>query len=69
MSPAATNLDAYWMPFTANRDFQANPRVINGATGHYYTTDNGSKLYDTFSGLWTFGVAPCQPNIVEAAQK
>lgn len=69
MSSAASNLDAYWMPYTANRDFKAKPRVISGASGHYYTTDDGTKLYDTFSGLWTSGVGHCHPKIVEAVQQ
>ncbi len=41
MSAAQTHLDAYWMPFTANRDFKKKPRVISGASGHYYTTSDG----------------------------
>jgi len=69
MSSAASNLDAYWMPYTANRDFKAKPRVISGASGHYYTTDDGTKLYDTFSGLWTSGIGHCHPKIVEAVQQ
>ena len=69
MSSAASNLDAYWMPYTANRDFKSKPRVISGASGHYYTTTDGTKLYDTFSGLWTSGVGHCHPKIVEAVQQ
>ena len=69
MTAAHNDLDAYWMPFTANRDFKAKPRVISGASGHYYTTTDGTKLYDTFSGLWTSGVGHCHPKIVEAVQK
>ncbi len=69
MSTSTSNLEAYWMPFTANRDFKANPRVISGASGHYYTTDDGTKLYDMFSGLWTSGVGHCHPKIVAAVQK
>jgi beta-alanine--pyruvate transaminase len=68
MSSVSNNLDAYWMPFTANRDFKAKPRVITGASGHHYTTDDGTKLYDTFSGLWTSGIGHCHPKIVEAVQ-
>ena len=68
MSTTASNLDAYWMPFTANRDFKAKPRVISGASGHYYTTENGTKLYDTFSGLWTSGIGHCHPKVVAAVQ-
>jgi len=69
MSAAADKLDAYWMPFTANRDFKKKPRVIKGAAGHYYTTVDGRKLYDTFSGLWTSGIGHCHPKIVAAVQK
>ena len=56
------------MPFTSNRDFKKNPRIIESAEGHYYTDSNGDKLYDIFSGLWTTGVGHCHPKIVEAVQ-
>lgn len=69
MSATAKNTDAYWMPYTANRDFKKNPRIITGASGHHYTTADGSKVYDMFSGLWTSGVGHCHPKIVEAVQK
>ncbi len=59
----------YWMPFTANRDFNLRPRVIKAAEGHYYTREDGTRLYDTFSGLWTSGVGHCHPKIVEAVQR
>jgi beta-alanine--pyruvate transaminase len=59
----------YWLPFTANRDFNKNPRVITGAEGHWYTTADGTRLYDTFSGLWTCGIGHCHPKIVEAVQQ
>jgi len=66
---AAKQLDAYWMPFTANRDFLKEPRIISGAKGHHYTTVDGRKLYDLFAGLWTTGLGHCHPKIVEAVQK
>jgi beta-alanine--pyruvate transaminase len=69
MSRAARPIDAYWMPFTANRDFKSRPRVISGASGHHYTTESGTRLYDTFSGLWTTGIGHCHPKIVEAVQQ
>lgn len=69
MSAATDNIDAYWMPFTANRDFRKKPRVISGASGHHYTRSDGSRLYDTFSGLWTSGLGHCHPKIVAAVQK
>lgn len=69
MSTAATATDAFWMPFTANRDFKKRPRIITGAAGHYYTSSDGTRLYDTFSGLWTSGAGHCHPKIVEAVQQ
>ena len=69
MSMTAANTDALWMPFTANRDFKKEPRVISGAAGHHYTTSDGTKLYDTFSGLWTSGIGHCHPKVVEAVQR
>ena len=68
MSAAANRDHAYWLPFTANRDFRKQPRVITGADGHYYLRDDGQRIYDTFSGLWTSGVGHCHPKIVEAVQ-
>ena len=69
MSAETIRNDAYWLPFTANRDFLKKPRVIKGAEGHYYIREDGEKVYDTFSGLWTSGVGHCHPTIVEAVQK
>jgi beta-alanine--pyruvate transaminase len=69
MSAVATDIDALWMPFTANRDFKKNPRIVAGAEGHHYIAADGSRLYDMFSGLWTSGVGHCHPKIVAAVQK
>ena len=64
----AAAVDAYWMPFTANRAFKKEPRIITGASGHHYTAQDGRTLYDLFSGLWTTGLGHCHPKIVEAVQ-
>jgi beta-alanine--pyruvate transaminase len=69
MNANAAALDAYWMPFTANRDFKKQPRIVSGAKGHYYRTTDGTKLYDSFSGLWTTGLGHCHPKVVEAVQQ
>ncbi|MEO1201100.1 MAG: aminotransferase class III-fold pyridoxal phosphate-dependent enzyme, partial [Pseudomonadota bacterium] len=66
---SAAGIDAFWMPFTANRAFKQEPRVITGAAGHHYTSADGRKLYDLFSGLWTTGVGHCHPRIVQAVQQ
>lgn len=66
--PTDLSMDAYWMPFTANRDFKKSPRLIASAQGHHYFANDGRKLYDGFSGLWTSGVGHCHPKIVAAVQ-
>lgn len=43
-------LDAHWMPYTANRSFQRDPRMIVAAHGSYLTDDQGRKIYDSLSG-------------------
>ena len=58
-------MDAFWMPFTANRDFKQNPRLIASAQGHHYISHDGRKIYDGFSGLWTSGVGHCHPKIAK----
>ena len=49
------SLEAHWMPFTANRQFKKDPRMITGAEGRYYTDIDGRKIFDGLSGLWTCG--------------
>ena len=48
-------LDAYWMPFTGNRQFKSDPRIIMAADGCYYTDADGRQIFDGLSGLWTCG--------------
>jgi beta-alanine--pyruvate transaminase len=61
--------DAHWMPFSGNRDFKANPRLITGAAGAYYTTADGRKVYDGLSGLWCTGLGHCRAEIAEAVSR
>ena len=49
-------LDAHWMPYTANRQFKANPRMIVEASGAYFTDSEGRKIFDGLSGLWCAGL-------------
>ncbi len=65
----AINTEAFWMPFTSNRDFKNEPRLISSASGHYYQSDDGRKIYDAFSGLWTSGLGHSHPAIVSAVQE
>ena len=58
--------DAYWMPFTPNRRFKANPRlVVRAADMHYYTED-GRAILDGTAGLWCSNAGHARPRIVEA---
>ena len=50
--PVANNLDAFFMPFTANRQFKANPRMLAKAKGMHYWTPEGRKIIDGTAGLW-----------------
>ncbi|MGL4691920.1 MAG: aspartate aminotransferase family protein, partial [Stenotrophomonas maltophilia] len=49
-APAA--LDAYWMPFTANRQFKASPRLLVRAEGMYYHDVDDRPILDGAAGLW-----------------
>jgi beta-alanine--pyruvate transaminase len=51
-SSTAPDLNAYWMPFTANRQFKANPRLLAKASGMYYETPEGRRILDGVAGLW-----------------
>lgn len=59
-------LDAHWMPFTSNREFKRDPRIIVAAEGNYYTDAQGRQIFDGLSGLWTCGAGHAQAKIVEA---
>lgn len=65
----AEQLDAYWMPYTGNRQFKRDPRIIVGAEGSYYTSADGRRIYDGLSGLWTCGAGHCRPEIAEAVHQ
>ncbi|HLD65669.1 MAG TPA: aspartate aminotransferase family protein [Pseudomonas sp.] len=62
-------LDAHWMPFTANRSFQRDPRFIVAAEGSWLTDDQGRQVYDSLSGLWTCGAGHSRKEIQEAVAK
>ena len=61
-----SKLDAFWMPYTANRQFKANPRMISAAEGAYYVTDDSRRVFDSLSGLWTTGAGHNRPEIRDA---
>ena len=62
------NLDNYWLPFTPNKKFKANPRLLVSANGMHYKTDDGREILDGISGLWCCNAGHCHPKIVSAVQ-
>jgi beta-alanine--pyruvate transaminase len=63
------DLDAHWMPFTANRQFKSKPRMLAKAEGMYYWTAEGQKILDGFAGMWCCNAGHCRKPIVDAIQK
>jgi beta-alanine--pyruvate transaminase len=62
-------LDAHWMPYTGNRNFKANPRMMVSAQGAYYTMADGRRILDGLSGLWCCGLGHGRPEITEAVSR
>ena len=60
---------AFWMPFTANRQFKKAPRLLARAEGMYYWTADGRQLLDGQAGLWCVNAGHCRPKIVEAVRR
>ena len=63
------NLEAFWMPFTANRQFKKNPRMLVGAKDMHYITSEGRQVLDGTAGLWCCNAGHGRPKIVEAVQQ
>ena len=57
---------AFFMPYTANREFKKAPRLLERAEGMYYWTPEGRKILDGTSGLWCVNAGHCRPKIAEA---
>ncbi|WP_085316236.1 aspartate aminotransferase family protein [Derxia lacustris] len=62
-------LDAFWMPFTANRQFKQAPRMLVRAEGMHFWTDDGRQILDGISGLWCCNAGHNRKPIVEAIQR
>ncbi|MBB4220296.1 aspartate aminotransferase family protein [Variovorax guangxiensis] len=62
-------LDAHWMPYTGNRNFKADPRIVVEAKGAYFTDSEGRKIFDGLSGLWCSGLGHGRPEITEAVSR
>lgn len=64
--PAPNDLGAFWMPFTANRQFKKAPRMLVAAKDMHYTTADGRQILDGTAGLWCCNAGHCRPKITEA---
>ena len=60
------NLESYWMPFTANRDFKKDPRMVVAADGMYYKSETGQDILDSAAGLWCVNAGHNRPEITSA---
>lgn len=65
----ATSPEHFWMPFTANRQFKASPRLLESAEGMYYTASDGRQVLDGTAGLWCCNAGHGRREISEAVSK
>ena len=63
------NLEAWWMPFTANRQFKKAPRLLVAARGMHYRDADGRQILDGTAGLWCVNAGHCRPKITEAIRQ
>jgi len=67
--PNTVQLNSFWMPFTANRQFKAAPRLLAAAQGMHYTTTDGRKVIDGAAGLWCVNAGHGRPQIAAAVER
>ena len=68
-TPAQSQLQQYWMPFSPNKEFKREPRLFDRAEGMYFYTPDGRKLIDASAGLFCVAAGHCRPEISEAVYK
>jgi beta-alanine--pyruvate transaminase len=68
-TPRPNNLDAFWMPYTANRAFKGAPRMLAAAEGMHYYTQDGSEILDGTAGLWCVNAGHGRPEITAAIKR
>jgi beta-alanine--pyruvate transaminase len=67
--PRPNNLDAFWMPYSDNRYFKAQPRMLARAEGMSYFTPEGREVLDATAGLWCCNAGHGRREITEAVQR
>jgi beta-alanine--pyruvate transaminase len=68
-TPTVNSLEAFWMGFTDNRAFKADPRLLARAEGMHYFSPDGRSILDAAAGLWCVNAGHCRPRIVEAIRR
>lgn len=68
MASLSNDLSAFWMPFTANRQFKQTPRLLVSADGMHYKSHDGRTILDGTAGLWCCNAGHNRKKIVEAIQ-
>ncbi|MGO7572772.1 aspartate aminotransferase family protein [Rhizobium ruizarguesonis] len=63
------NLESYWMPFTANRQFKKAPRLLASAEGVYYQDVDGNRVLDGTAGLWCVNAGHGRKSIAQAVER
>lgn len=67
--PQSSSLDNFWMPFTANRQFKARPRLLESAEGIHYIAQGGRRILDGTAGLWCCNAGHGRREISEAVAR
>jgi beta-alanine--pyruvate transaminase len=68
-SLSRAELESFWMPFTSNRQFKDNPRLLERAEGMHYWTTDGRKILDGFAGMWCVNAGHGRKEIADAVHK
>ncbi|WP_380873051.1 aspartate aminotransferase family protein [Sphingomonas sp. DBB INV C78] len=63
------DLAAFWLPFTDNRGYKADPRLLARAKDMHYWTPDGRQILDGTAGLWCVNAGHTRPKIVEAIRE
>jgi beta-alanine--pyruvate transaminase len=69
LTSSPNDLESFWMPYTANRQFKAQPRLFVSAKDMHYRTPDGRAVLDGTAGLWCCNAGHSRPKIVEAVQR
>ncbi len=69
LQPRQISLDEYWMPFTPNRDFKSDPKMVVRAEGMFYWNDRGGKLIDASAGLFCVNAGHGRKEIADAVHR